>query len=76
MSDPTPGAAPDSAPTPTPRRDDAVPGGPWKSWGSIYTTLAIWGVVCILFLAWITATLNVEVDDSGMDTAAGTEVVR
>jgi len=57
-------------------RDDKVPGGPWKSWGSIYTTLAIWGVVCILFLAWITATLNVDVGDSEMDAAVGTEVVR
>lgn len=44
-----------------PERDDNVPGGPWSSWTSIYTSLAIWGVVCILFLIWMTATLNIEV---------------
>lgn len=46
---------------PTENRDDNVPGGPWKSWRSIYLTLAVWGVACILFLIWITATLNVDV---------------
>lgn len=48
---PNPDLAPD---------DDAdPPGGPWKSWGSIYVTLAVWGIVCILFLIWITTSLNV-----------------
>jgi len=42
------------------------PGGPWKSWPSIYTTLAIWGVACILFLIWITSTLNVDLGSGGM----------
>ena len=42
---------------------DDPPGGPWKSWPAIYTTLAVWGVVCILFLIWITSTLNVEVGE-------------
>ncbi len=39
--------------------DGDPPGGPWKSWGSIYVTLAVWGVVCIVFLIWMTAALNV-----------------
>lgn len=42
------------------------PGGPWKTWKSIYTTLAIWGVACILFLIWITSTLNIDVGSGGM----------
>ncbi|MDT8368430.1 MAG: hypothetical protein RQ745_04445 [Longimicrobiales bacterium] len=46
-------------------RDDNVPGGPWKSWRSIYVTLAVWGVACILFLIWITATLNLDLGPVG-----------
>lgn len=41
--------------------DADPPGGPWKSWRSIYVTLAVWGVVCILFLIWVTSTLNIDV---------------
>jgi hypothetical protein len=48
--------------------DVEPPGGPWKSWKGIYTTLAIWGVACILFLIWITATLNIDVGSGGMPT--------
>lgn len=48
------------------------PGGPWKSWKSIYTTLAIWGIACILFLIWITSTLNIDVAETPMDLEAAT----
>ncbi|HKK91931.1 MAG TPA: hypothetical protein VJ925_00795 [Longimicrobiales bacterium] len=59
-------------PEPEVRPGDDVdpPGGPWKSWKSIYTTLAIWGVVCILFLIWITSTLNIDVGEAPMDAEA------
>jgi len=39
--------------------DDDPPGGPWKSWPSIYVTLAVWGVVLIAFLIWMTGSMNV-----------------
>jgi len=50
---PKPDLAPDD--------DRDPPGGPWSSWTSMYVTLAVWGVAVILFLIWITATLNIEV---------------
>jgi len=51
-------------PTPELRPDDDrdPPGGPWRSWGSIYATLAVWGVLCIGFLIWLTATGNVALE--------------
>ena len=44
---------------PEPDDDRDPPGGPWKSWPAIYVTLAIWGVVLIAFLIWMTGSMNI-----------------
>lgn len=37
------------------------PGGPFGSWGRLYATLAVYGVVTIVLLWWLTRTMNVTV---------------
>jgi hypothetical protein len=46
--------------------DDEAPGGLFPTWESLYVSLVVYGVICIVVLYLVTQLLNVNLPGGGM----------